>query len=211
MEKVIQDENSWTHIHWELESVNADMIDWHWANLEKCFILWHPEEHRGFCWEKAPDKDHFIGAIHKTIQGGEPKDLRDPTVLKHGLRYYDIASLPKEMQDVVIYDHVCVVGRVTEDNWDAIPSSYRIHQWQATDKGVVGMSSALTPNVVDVEEEKRKLMNWSKHASGETSNWGVYLPVLYNLYRVVTNPDVNIHHSLKVERKDGLVRYVSLK
>ena len=33
-----------THINWEHESVMAREIDWFWSNMEKGFILWHPEQ-----------------------------------------------------------------------------------------------------------------------------------------------------------------------
>ena len=210
-DEIIQQENSWTHIKWTLDGVTPDMIDWHWCNMEKTFILWHPQEHRALSWVIRPTEDKFIGAIHKTIQGGEPADMWDPNEVPFGLKYWDPRIMSKEMADVVFCDHMVLVGSVKDGDYDAkTAGSFRIHQWMASDNGVVGMSSGITLNPEDLEKEKKRMMKWTLHAGGEVHNWAVFLPTLYNLYKVVENPKVNIHHSLKIEKTpDGLVRYVN--
>jgi hypothetical protein len=208
MATVRQDERGWTHIDWTLTGVTPNMIDWSWSNMDKTFILWHPVDHRGFKWYIPVTKDKFFGAIHLTLQGPYRED-EDIDELPFGLRFYDIATLPKEMADVIIYDHVCLVGGVPLDNPDGPVSSYRIHQCASSDDGVVGMSSALTPIIEDVEEEKARGLAWTKHAIGEISNWEVFLPDLYKMWQVVKQPNNNIFHSLKIEKTATGVRYVN--
>ena len=209
MSNVRQDANSWTHIDWTLNGVTPDMIDWHWSNMEKTFILWHPQDHRGFRWYIPPTKDKFLGCVHLTLQGprrpGESLDKID-----FGLVYYDVAKLPKAMADVIIYDHVCLVGGAKLNQLEGPVESYRIHQWQASDNGVIGMSSAISPNPKDINQEKERLMNWTKHAIGEVGNWEVFLSDIYRRWQAVKDPDINIFHSLKVKKTATGAKYVNV-
>ena len=65
---------------------------------------------------------------------------------------------------------------------------YRVHQWQKTDVGVVGRSSAIGRRVPESPEEG---LVWAKHCAEEIGNWGAFLPQLYALYRVVDRPELN--------------------
>jgi len=207
---VTQQENSWTHIRWTLDGVTPDMLDWHWCNIDKSFLLWHPQDHRGIGWAVRPTADKFIGAVHKTIQGGEPADMWDYNQVPFGLKYWDPQIMTKEMADVVFCDHMVLVGSVDDGHYDAeTAGSFRIFQWSSSDNGVVGMTTAITPQPKDLEAEKESLIKWTEHARGEIHSWEDYLPTLYRLYEKVDNPQVNIRHSLKIEKTaDGLVRYV---
>ena len=83
---------------------------------------------------------------------------------------------------------------------------YRVHQWQATDAGVVGRSSAIGGTRPETPEEG---LVWAKHCAEEIGNWGAFLPQLYDLYRVVIRPELNPFTDLSVVREDGTVRYRS--
>ena len=72
--------------------------------------------------------------------------------------------------------------------------------------GVVGRSSAIGVTRPEMPEEG---LVWAKHCAEEIGNWGVFLPRLYNLYRVVTRPELNPFADLSVVREDGVVRYRS--
>ena len=50
-------------------------------------------------------------------------------------------------------------------------------------------------------------MVWAEHCTEEIGNWGVFLPELYNLYRVVLETRYNPFSDLTVERKGKEVRY----
>ena len=51
MEYTVTQDDIGTHIDWKHEGVTAEMIDWFWSNMEKGFILWHPEEHEPLVWK----------------------------------------------------------------------------------------------------------------------------------------------------------------
>ena len=63
MEHTISHDPMGTHIDWRHDGVTAHMIDWFWSNMEKGFILWHPEQHEALEWAVAPNGDP-LGAIH---------------------------------------------------------------------------------------------------------------------------------------------------
>jgi hypothetical protein len=48
---------------------------------------------------------------------------------------------------------------------------------------------------------------WAEHCSEEIGNWAVFLPRLYDLYRVFENPEHNPYTDRSVEWSAGGVRY----
>jgi hypothetical protein len=84
------------------------------------------------------------------------------------------------------------------------PMGYRIHQWQKTDYGVIGKSSAIgTRHKESVEDGKI----WAAHCAEEVGNWAAFLPQLYRLYTVVTDTARNPYADLSVEGKGREARY----
>jgi hypothetical protein len=72
---------------------------------------------------------------------------------------------------------------------------------------VVGRSSAIDGTKTATPEEG---MVWAEHCIEEIGNWGVFLPSLYNLYKVVSNTAYNPFTDLTVERRGGVVRYAHI-
>jgi hypothetical protein len=145
-----------------------------------------------------------VGAVHiapQTWSDGMRRNLY--------IRYEDPATLAPEIQERIVYAH-CIVaaglGFGPESLEADAPMGYRVHQWQPSDAGVVGRSSAIGRAKAETPEEG---LVWAKHASGEIGNWEVFLPRLYQLYRAVENPLYNPYADLSVERRDGVVRYRS--
>lgn len=204
-----QDEHGWTHVDWTLRGVTPDMIDWHWANLEKTFFLWHPGQHMEFRWDLAPTPQAFLGAVHAAPQVRADGTRREPII-----RYEDVATLREDIAQLVVYDHVCIPAGLDlsqeKDVSRAPIKGYRIHQWKATDYGVVGRSSAVNPNVTDMEAELHEGKLWAAHAAEECGNWEHFLPELYKLWSVVPDSPINLNKSLKVSWEGGL-HYVDLK
>jgi hypothetical protein len=88
---------------------------------------------------------------------------------------------------------------------DDPPIAYRIHQWEASDAGVRGKSSAI-PVQPDPLETERGLV-WAKHCAEEVGYWQDFLPELYRLWSVVKNPVVNPFFSVKVVKEGKVLRY----
>jgi hypothetical protein len=45
MRATVTQDRTGTHIGWQHDAITARMIDWFWSNMEKCMLLWHPEQH----------------------------------------------------------------------------------------------------------------------------------------------------------------------
>lgn len=203
--KMTQDQYG-THLDWSHECVTPKMIDWFWSNMEKGYILWHPSQHERLEWAVPPVHGNPIGSIHIA-----PQTWNDGVRQNLYIRMETLESLPEFVQDYIIYDHVVVVaglglGDEALDNPE--PWGYRIHQWQKTDFGVVGKSSAIG---MLKKESKEEGVIWAEHCEEEIGNWGVFLPSLYELYRVVDNTDTNPFADLTVEKTNNGLAYKYIK
>jgi hypothetical protein len=194
MEHTITHDAIGTHIDWRHDGVTPHMIDWFWSNMEKCFILWHPSQHEALEWAVAPKHGAPLGAIHiapQTWNDGRRQNLY--------IRFERLEDLQPEFRDRIVYQHVIVaagLGLGEECLIEPEPMGYRIHQWQATDYGVVGKSSAIGTRRKETVEDGKI---WAAHCAEEIGNWGVFLPDLYRLYRVVTDTSRNLFADLSVE------------
>lgn len=198
---IIQDELG-THIDWNHDGVTARMIDWFWSNMEKGILLWHPEQHEPLKWAKPPVHGNPVGSIHIA-----PQTWDDGTRQNLYIRFEDFKDVPDNIKEVVVYEHCVVVaglglGRQCLETPD--PMGYRIHQWQKTDFGVVGKSSGIGTRKKETPEQG---MIWSAHCIAEIANWGVFLPDLYRLYKVVENTAFNPFADLSVEGKGKNLHY----
>jgi hypothetical protein len=171
-----------THFNWQLDGVTPRMIDWFWSNMEKGFVLWHPEQHEPMDWPVPPKHGNPLGAIHnapQTWSDGRRQDLY--------IRFERLQDVPPEVRDVIGHEHVMIVaglGLSVEEMRAAEPMGYRVHQWSASDAGVRGRSSGIGRRKT---EDAAAGKVWAAHAAEEIGNWAVFLPQLYQLYRVVTD------------------------
>jgi len=191
-----------THIDWKHEGITARMIDWFWSNMEKGNLLWHPEQHEPLIWAVPPKHGNPVGSVHIA-----PQTWSDGTRQNLYIRLEDLAVVPAAVKDVIIYEHCVVAGGLgfgPESMEKNQVFAYRVHQWEKTDYGVIGKSSAIGATKKETPEEG---MVWARHCIEEISNWGVFLPQLYNLYRVVTNTNYNPFADLSVEGKGKDAKY----
>jgi hypothetical protein len=178
------------------------MIDWFWSNMEKCNLLWHPEQHEPLIWEVAPKHGNPIGSVHIA-----PQTWSDGTRQNLYIRLEDVAVVPDEVKSVIIHDHCAIaagLGFGPESLANKGPMGYRVHQWEKTDSGVVGKSSAIGAAKRETFEEG---MIWAAHCLEEIGNWGVFLPQLYTLYRVVKNTDYNPFADLSLKNRGKDAEY----
>lgn len=208
--KVYQDERNWTFVEWELEDVTAHMVDWFWCNMDKFDILWHPNQHYGCTWMKGygpADLGTMINTVHIA-----PQKWNDGKMLNLYIRIEDLANVPEDVRDVIKYDHVVIAGgdmtgTLNEEHPDAPATTWRVHQWQATDKGIIGMSAGMNRgNENDIESG----LIWAQHGSEEIENWEKRLPEFYRLYKVVENREICPLHTFKVEGKGRDAKYIEM-
>jgi hypothetical protein len=206
MEYSISHDSMGTHIDWKHESVTAREIDWFWSNMEKGFILWHPEQHEALEWAVPPKHGNPIGSIHiapQTWNDGRRQNLY--------IRFEKLEDVAPAIRDYIAYEHVVIMaglGLGEECLLKPDPMGYRIHQWQRTDYGVIGKSSAIGTRKKETVEDGKV---WAAHCAQEIGNWGVFLPQLYTLYKVVTDTTRNPFADLSVEGhgRDARYQYVA--
>jgi len=195
-----------THFDWTLDKVSPVMIDWFWSNMEKGFLLWHPEEHEPLTWAIPPKHGNLLGAVHIA-----PQTWSDGIRQNLYIRFEHLEDIPEEIKKYVVYEHCIIVaglGFGEESLQVEEPMGYRLHQWQASPNGVVGKSSGI--GRTKPEDEAAGII-WAKHAWTEISNWGVFLPDLYRLFKVVKNPLYNPYCDLSVQWENGNLKYTQIK
>jgi len=206
VEYTITQDDMGTHLDWKHHGVTAEMIDWFWSNMEKGFILWHPEEHEPLVWEVPPKHGNPIHSIHLA-----PQTWSDGTRQNLYIRFEDPAEVDAKYKDLVIYEHAVIVsglGFGPESMQNPDPMGYRIHQWEKTDYGVKGRSSGIGLRKKETHADGRV---WAAHAGQEVGNWGVFLPQLFELWKVVKNTDYNPFTDLSMEGKGADLRYKYIK
>jgi len=189
-------------LEWELDNVTPRMIDWFWSNMEKCMLLWHPEQHEPLEWAVPPVHGNPIGSIHIA-----PQTWNDGTRQNLYIQFQDVASLPDPHTPYIKHEHlaaVCCIGMGEAALEKPEPWGYRIHQWSKSDNGVIGCSTAIGALMKENHEDK---LNWAAHCEEEVDNWGVFLPALYPLYQVVKNTDYNPYADLSIEKYHNKFRY----
>lgn len=191
-----------THLDWELEDVTARQIDWFWSNMEKAFILWHPEQHEPLLWPVPPKHGDLRGAVHNA-----PQTWRDGRRQNLFIRFEHLENVVPEARDVLALEHAIVVAGLGFDE-EAFakgdPMGYRIHQWQKSDAGVTGRSSAIGTRRRETVEEGKV---WAEHCAQEIGNWEVFLPQLYKLYKVVEPGERNPFTDLSLEGRGREARF----
>ncbi len=202
MDKTLWQDELGTHLEWTHENITPKMIDWFWSNMEKGFILWHPEQHEHLEWALPPVDGNPVGSVHiapQTWGDGKRQNLY--------IRFEKLEDVPESVRRYLRYEHVVIVaglGLGEEALQDPNPLGYRIHQWEKTDFGVRGMSSAIGTRKKETPEEG---LVWAAHCGEEIGNWGEFLPQLYRLYQVVKNPRTNPYADLSVAGVGIQARY----
>jgi hypothetical protein len=202
MEYTISHDAKGTHIDWRQVGVTPQMIDWFWSNMEKGFVLWHPEQHEPLIWAVPPKHGDPLGAIHiapQTWNDGRRQNLY--------IRFEKLDDVDADIRDYIVYEHVIIVaglGLGEECLVEPQPLGYRIHQWQKTDDGVVGKASAIGTRKKETVAEGKV---WAEHCAEELGNWGMFLPQLYSLYKVVTDTRRNPFNDLSVDGEGRAARY----
>ena len=189
-------------LEWELDNVTPRMIDWFWSNMEKCMLLWHPEQHEPLEWAVPPVHGNPIGSIHIA-----PQTWNDGTRQNLYIQFQDVATLPDHHTPHIKHEHlaaVCCIGMGEAALEKPEPWGYRIHQWSKSDNGVIGGSTAIGALMKENHADK---LNWAAHCEEEVGNWGVFLPALYPLYQVVKNTDYNPYADLSIEKYHNKFRY----
>jgi len=202
MEYTVSYDGKATILDWEHEGITPKMVDWFWSNMEKCFLLWHPSQHEPLEWAVAPKHGQPIGSIHIA-----PQTWSDGSRQNLYIRFEALEDVPTWVKEYIKYEHCVIVagiglGEDALENPEAM--GYRIHQWEKTDAGIMGQSVAIG---IKKQESKQDGEVWAEHCGEEVGNWGEFLALLFNLYKVVENTDYNPYADLSVEGRGELLKY----
>jgi hypothetical protein len=202
MNAIVSYDGKATHLDWSHESVTAKMVDWFWSNMEKSFLLWHPSQHEPLEWAVKPQQGKIVGSIHIA-----PQTWNDGSRQNLYIRCEDLNTVPDWVKDYVIYDH-CIIVSAIGFGEQALEKpevfGYRIHQWEKSDSGIVGKSTAI--GILKPEDEEMGKV-WAAHCGEEIGNWKHFLPQMYELFKVVENEAYNPYNDLTVEGKGATLKY----
>jgi hypothetical protein len=171
--------------------------------MENGFLPCHPEQHEALEWAVPPRPGDPTGSIDIA-----PQTWNDGRRQNLDIRFEKLADLAPESRDYIAYEHVVILaglGLGEECLAKPDPMGSRIHQWQKTDYGKVGKSSAIGTRRKETIDDGKV---WAAHCAEEIGNSDVFLPQLQTLYNVVTDPSRNPYADLSVGGRARNARYV---
>lgn len=194
-------------------NVTSEMLDWFWANMEKCYYLWAPGSHKRFNWVKEPWQVGFINSVHMISESvGENLPVfggNGIEIHRLGLEYFPFTKA---------LEHVIVEGTFN-DLGEFVDST--IHMWDDTEGGcrhitasVVNTKVTEPPRFVkEMLEENPDVKivppSDTNHAEYEASMWPRFLPTLYGLWKDHPDKTQSVQCDLSVRtREDGTLEYI---
>lgn len=185
-----------------LPGVTAEMLDWFWANMEKCYYLWAPGSHKKFAWVRSP-AEHGMNSALMIAESCEPG------LAVFGGEGITIERLPfREFYPF----KTCLGHAICEGVFNRLGElvDSTIHLWEDTEGGLNHITATVTNTkcsmppdfVLDVlkEDPDAKLVpNWAtEHEDYEASQWPVFLPALYSLWKDHPDPTQSVRWDLTV-------------
>ena len=202
-----------------LPGVTSEMMDWFWANMEKCYYLWAPGEHKSFRWMKSPAKYGFMESAHEIVEpaGGTPVLMRIRISRLDPEKWYPFTECLDHMLCEGIYNEKGELNDAT------------IHLWQDVEGGCIHITCAVANKNISVlpdciqkleadmgaflaanNGQMPKAPDDRIHAEFESAMWPVFLPKMYDLWKNHPDPTQNIHCNLTVEQTaEGNFRYIA--
>jgi hypothetical protein len=187
-----------------LPGVQAKMLDWFWANMEKCYYLWAPGSHKRFNWVKAPwqyGMEQSVHMISESVGEGFPVfGGSGVEIHRLGLSYFPFTQA---------LSHVIVEG-VFNDLDEFVDMT--VHMWEDCEGGCRHITAAVASTTLSepphfvkemlAEDPEAKIVppSVTDHAEYEASRWPVFLPTLYGLWEGHPDPTQNVACNLEVKK-----------
>ena len=197
-----------------LPGVTEEMMDWFWANMEKCYYLWAPGSHKRFSWVKTPAEYGMEDSVHMIAEScgeGLPIFGGDGVEI-HRLHLKECYPFETALK------HVICEG-VFNDAGELVDST--IHEWENVPGGLVHITAtvqntrASAPPAFILEMLKNDpdikiVPNYATdHEDFEASQWPIFLPTLYRLWEHHPDPSQNVKCNLEVVKDtEGHFRYL---
>ncbi|MDS0526314.1 glycogen debranching protein [Clostridium sp. SHJSY1] len=186
-----------------IPGVTAEMLDWFWVNMEKCYYLWAPGAHKRFSWVKSPAEYGFLNSAHMISEAmvpGKPVFGGNGVVInRFNLSYFPFKTA---------LEHVIVEGIFNDKNEIV---DINVHMWEDIEGGVIHVTSgavntriseppAFIKDSLDAmpTNEDREI-----HGEYEAAMWPVFLPKLYKLWKLHPDLSQNVQCNLQIRKKDN--------
>lgn len=197
-----------------LPDVTAEMLDWFWANMEKGYYLWAPGSHKRFSWVTSPVQAGIEHSVHMIAESCAEE------AAVFGGEGIEIHRLPltEFFPFTTCLEHVICEG-IQNDKGELVDAT--VHMWEDAENGINHITATVTntkcsepPHFVKellAENPDAKLVpNYSTdHEDYEASQWPVFLPGLYRLWKNHPDPSQNVHCCLAVQKNEaGQYEYV---
>ncbi len=174
------DEKNRTSVHWELEGLKEEMIDWFWCNIEKC--NYRKNSNLVFRWSREWGIEQTgtpIDAVYEMEQDGY-----DGEKIRHLIRIESLDHVPPVLLELICCRHVVVIGGIsrydeTEVEKDGPAIVWRMHQWTGSADGVRGITTGYTRPGNDLDSGE----NWAKQIVKKLQDWELYLADTYQKYK----------------------------
>jgi hypothetical protein len=215
----------WMVVDTIIPGVTEEMLDWWWVNMEKGYVLWCPDEHKGFKWVVPPPVGGHVGAVQiatESIDYGPIRDIR--------IEFVDPNIGTPEQKDFWTYSHLLTIGRTAAESggvafvnlshqWEAIPGGCKMRSCmhffpEGLPPGAPPGGSPLGSRLGEPPpgpHPSGKLPTgggWGAHSAAEGATFKVFLPVLWALWQAVPDPAINRRCSLKIKKEGSKIIYV---
>ncbi len=196
-----------------LPGLTAQMLDWFWSNMEKGYYLWAPGSHKRFNWLRTPYEYGFEDSVHIIAETTDPGL---PVFGGEGVEIHRL-HLTEFYPFKTALSHVICEG-VYNDAGELVDST--IHEWEDVPGGIVHITATVQNTkatmppgfILDIlrdDPDAKLVPNYATdHEDYEASQWPVFLPSLYALWKDHPDPSQNVFFDLEVEKgEDGRYRY----
>lgn len=194
-----------------LPGVTPEMLDWWWANMEKGYYLWAPGAHKRFNWVKAPWEYGFEKSAHMISESMVPGT---PVFGGNGIRInrmgLDMFPFKTHLKHVLVEGVFNRLGEFVDST---------VHMWEAAEGGSIHVTADFVNTKITEPPEfvlenpgaKPKDPEEShRHAEYESSQWPIFLPKLYDLWKGHPDPTQNVQCDLRVrDNGDGTISYIA--
>lgn len=182
----------------ELAGITPEMLDWFWANMEKCYFLWAPGVHAGFAWDPSPAEVGYVGSSEVIYEF----DLEKPgRMTRQSIDNYPF---------VHCYDYCWLSNRPFRGGGED-DRMWLIHMYKAVPGGTEWVTARfikrehLDTFVAGMAEMKVG----PEHAMYESARFKDFLPQMYAIWKDHPDPYQNVHFDLRVKRNsDGTWSHV---
>jgi len=171
-----------------IPDVNAKMVDWWWANMEKGYHIWAPGEHYGFDWLVPPCEVGYEGSVEFSY---EFDPYHPMAVNRQSITLYPFTEC---------YEH-CWMSTAPMGPGESL----LIHMYKDVEGGIYWRTVVVvTEECAEFMAAHQDDMPIASHMAYESGRLKDFLPTLYNLWKDLPDPWENVHYDLTTERQpDG--------